>query len=307
VFFVAIETLIALLIYLFLARSINASFMKIIEGISGFSFDQPNTEIQMDKKDVFSLIGSHFNTLISRIDLYKLRIGKLQNDLIKSARFAAAGQVAAGLAHEIRNPLSSIKMMVQIVRSRHLKESSGQEEMSIILEEIDRINGKVKELLEFSRPTPLNLVIQDIHPILTGILKLSEYLIEQNSIILTTDYDTALPELLVDSEKLRICFLNIIMNAIQAMPNGGGLEIRTRIQSDHVSVSICNSWDSDVKLSADELFEPYQTTKREGTGLGLAISKLEIERHHGTIEIVQKDHKVCFDIRLPYGVGDKEM
>ncbi len=296
---VTLGVLIALLIYFFLARSINASFMKIISGFSDFSFDYPNDEITIGKNDIFSIIASHYNLLIHRIDLYNQRIKKLQDDLIKSARLATAGQVAAGLAHEIRNPLSSIKMMAQIVRARHLKESAGEEEMTIILEEIDRINDKVKELLEFSHTTRMDFTDQDIHPIIEGVLKLLSYLIEQNGIDLSINLDSNLPELYVDSEKLRICFMNLFVNAIQAMPDGGQLSVSTRSEHEWVSIRICNTWNSDESLSAEDLFEPFLTTKKEGTGLGLAISKLEIERHQGKIDVFQKEGEICFDIRLP--------
>jgi len=305
-FFVALGVLIALLIYFFLARSINASFMKIISGFSDFSFDHPNEQIAISKKDVFSIIASHFNVLIRRIDLYNQRIRKLQDDLIKSARLATAGQVAAGLAHEIRNPLSSIKMMAQIVKTRHLKESAGEEEMTIILEEIDRINDKVKELLEFSHSTRMEFADQDIHPVIEGVLKLSSYLIEQNGIELYKDFDQNLPELYADSEKLRICFMNLIVNAIQAMPDGGTLTVITRSEENQVSIRICNTWDSSEVLSSEDLFEPFLTTKKEGTGLGLAISKLEIERHNGTIDVSQAEGEICFDIRIPFNSSPRE-
>ena len=296
---VILGVLIALIIYFFLARSINSSFMKIIAGFSNFSFDHPNEEIRIDGNDSFSMIASHFNLLIRRIDLYNRRIKKLQEDLVKSARLAAAGQMAAGLAHEIRNPLSSIKMMAQIVRTRYLNDSAGREEMTIILEEIDRINDKVKELLEFSHSTRMDFSYQDIHPIIEGVLKLSSYLMEQNGIEISKSFDPALPALFVDSEKLRICFMNLIVNAVQAMPDGGKLKISTGQDGGWVSIRICNTWVSDDILSVEDLFEPFFTTKKEGTGLGLAISKLEIERHYGTIDVSRKDGEICFDIRIP--------
>jgi len=298
---ILIGVLLALLIYFFLARSINASLVKIITGISGYSFDRPNEEITLAGNDEFGLIAENFNTLIRRVDLYNQRIRKLQNDLIKSTRLATAGQMAACIAHEIRNPLSSIKMMAQIIRSRYLTDTSGREEMNVILEEIDRINDKVKELLEFSRPGPMEFASQDIRPLLESILKLSAGMIEKNGIRLTADYDPALPELYVDAEKLRICFMNIVINAIQAMPGGGELIIRTGQAGEHVYVRICNTGPTDGLPSEEELFEPFFTTRKEGTGLGLAISKLVIERHNGTIGLTRREDRICFNIKLPVG------
>ncbi len=305
-YIVLIEVFLALLIYFSLARSINNSLVKIITGISNYSFDHKNEEIYLDRKDEFGIIAENFNILIRRVDLYNHRIKTLQNDLLKSIQLATAGQVAANLAHEIRNPLSSIKMMAQIIRKRYLKESSGKEEMNIILEEIDRINNKVKELLEFSRPGPMEFILQDLHPVIEGVLKLVSQTISQNEISLRKEFEPLLPELYVDGEKMRSCFMNLIVNAVQAMPRGGKLLIRTGYSGENVTVGICNTGDEDKLPASDELFEPFFTTKEEGTGLGLAISKLIIERHGGTINVSRESDLICFNIILPLTIQSKE-
>ncbi|MBB6482172.1 histidine kinase dimerization/phospho-acceptor domain-containing protein [Spirochaeta isovalerica] len=289
--------LLALVIYFLLARNINSSLEKVITGITNYSFDHPNLPIELEESDEFGIIARNFNDLIYKIEIYNKRIETLQNDLLKSAKLATAGQIAANLAHEIRNPLSSIKMMAQIVRSRYLKGPSGREEMDIILEEIDRINIKVKELLEFAKPSRMDFSRQDIHPIIDSLLNLLAYNLSENEINLTKDFDPGLPDLYVDGEKIRICFMNIIVNAVQAMPNGGELTISTKRFYNKAYITICNSCERE--LETDKFFEPFYTTKEDGTGLGLAISKLEIDRHNGDMEVSMIDGFICFKIILP--------
>ncbi|MCF7949786.1 MAG: hypothetical protein K9M94_14450 [Spirochaetia bacterium] len=297
---------IAVLIYSFLARNINNSLKKIITGISSFSFDRPNEPIVIGRNDEFGIIAENYNLLIDRLELYKQRISRLQEDLVESTRLATAGQVAAGLAHEIRNPLSSIRMMAQIIRSRFLYPGKGAEEMAIILEEIDRINGRVSELLEFSRPSKLDLLYHDIHAIIDGVIKLSRYEREEQNIMLQTEFDKTVPAIYVDGEKIRIFILNIVLNAIQAMENGGTLSIATRGATDSVTIEICNSVGKE-DVDPNMLFEPFYSTKAGGTGLGLSITKMIIERHGGSIGVDRRDNMVCFVIELPIHSSPKDI
>src|SRR6056297_961113 len=305
-YIVLLGVFIAVIIYSFLARSINYSLRKIITGISSFSFDKPNEPIVIGRNDEFGIIAQNYNLLIDRLELYKQRINRLQNDLVESTRLATAGQVAAGLAHEIRNPLSSIKMMAQIIRSRFLRAEKGAEEMAIILEEIDRIDGRVSELLEFSRPSKLDFLYHDIHAIIDGVIKLSRYEREKQNIKLQTEFDKTVPAIYVDGEKIRIFILNIVLNAIQAMENGGTLSIATRGSADKVTIEICNST-SKEEVDPNLLFEPFYSTKSGGTGLGLSITKMIIERHGGLIGVDRRENMVCFSIELPFHSSPKDI
>lgn len=294
----------AVLIYYFLARNINISISRIISGISGFSFDHKNKPIQTDRRDEFGIIADNYNILIERLELYNQRIHRLQNDLVESTRLATAGQVSASLAHEIRNPLSSIKMMAQIIKSRYLKDNNGLEEMNVILEEIDRINSKVSELLEFARPGEMDFLFCNIHGIIDGVITLCTYTIKEKEIILIREYNDQIHEIFADSEKLRICFLNIILNALQVMTSGSLIKISTNLYEDHIEIKICNTGSSIKIENTDKLFEPFFTRRDGGTGLGLAISKIIIERHKGTITIIKDNNMVCFHINIP--VENKE-
>lgn len=149
IYMVLIGVAVAFLIYFFLAKNINRFLRIIINGIKGINLNDFSGRIGLEGRDEFALIATNINNLVRKLRLYNERIKKLQEDMVKSAKLTTAGQISAGIAHEIRNPLSSIKMMVQIIKNKYVRGRENKE-IRIILNEIDRINKLVKDLLEFS-------------------------------------------------------------------------------------------------------------------------------------------------------------
>jgi signal transduction histidine kinase len=297
----------ALVIYMLLARNINHSLAKILAGMNGFNLNRFNTRIELSSRDEFRAIAESFNRLAGKLALYHRRIAELQENMIKSAKLATAGQMAAGLAHEIRNPLSSIKMMTQIIRSRYLRES-GQKELGTILNETDRINNLVRELLEFARPSPMHFTRQDANRIITGVLDLFRYNIEHQKIEVAARLNPQLPSPLLDGEKFRLVAMNIVLNAIQAMPEGGTLWVESRNLRDHqVLFSFCNSGPPIAPEDRKNIFEPFFTTKKEGTGLGLALSRTIVERHFGRIRVSSTAGRTCFRVVLPLNPQEQSL
>ncbi len=295
----------SLLAYLVLANNINTSLGKIIDGINNFSLSSDDPIVDIKSNDEFRIIAESINNLSRKIHKYNKQIIKLQDDMIKSAKLAAVGQLSAGLAHEIRNPLSSIKMMSQIIRSRYLSDKGGIQEVNAILEEIDRINNLVKDLLEFSKPGPMHFSKNDINSILLNIVNQYKYNIEHQNIKLECNLENRLPAVYLDGEKIRICFINFIINAIQAMPDGGFLNISTKIKESNVVMEFRNTGSEIPDENIRKIFEPFYTTKKDGTGLGLALTKLIIERHYGTIQVESNKHETVFRVILPYRTSDK--
>jgi signal transduction histidine kinase len=304
-FMIGIGAFIALIIYAFLAGNINNSLKTIISGINGFSFNNLNAQIKLKRGDEFGTIAESFNDLLQKLNLYNDKIKKLQEDLIKSTQLATTGQIAAGLAHEIRNPLSSMKMMAQIVKSRHLKNKETKE-IDIILREIESINNVVIELLEFVKPSTLQFAEHNINSILEGIINLFSHNLQHQHIAVETKSEPDHILIYLDGEKIRICLLNIILNAIQAMPDGGVLSISTIKSNDHTAlIRICNSGKGIDKDHLEDIFEPFFTTKKEGTGLGLALVKVIIERHYGRIIVNSDSRQTCFTIRIPLNLRNR--
>lgn len=303
---IGIGVLLAFVIYVFLARNINTSLVKILAGMDGLNIDRFDTRIELASKDEFGLIAESFNRLVRKLSLYNRRIQKLQDDMIKSAKLATAGQLAAGLAHEIRNPLSSIKMMAQILRERYLKGGEGQNEILTILTESERLNDLIKDMLEFARPSPMRFSRHDASEIVKDILSLFRYNTEHQNIKVIARLDRSIPPLFLDREKFRIIVMNLVINAIQAMPKGGTLAVTTRRRRDGgVLFSFCDNGQEIPPKNLSMIFEPFFTTKKEGTGLGLAIVKMIVERHFGTVEVQSGKMQTCFSIIIPEDLEQK--
>ena len=221
----------------------------------------------------------------------------LRNELIQSERLATAGKMAASFAHEIRNPLSSMRMFAQMLRQkRDLSESRREQSMQCILEEIERIDVIVKGLMDFARPTVLELAHHPPNTVLQEVLDLMEANLNHHQILLIKKFAPNLPHCLFDRDKLKQAFMNIVLNAIEAMPEGGTLEIQTtydaksakHTESKESGTVYIDVTDTGVGIPSEELerlFEPFVTTKSQGTGLGLANAKRVLEQHGGEIWI----------------------
>jgi signal transduction histidine kinase len=218
-------------------------------------------------------------------------------------RLAALGEMAAGLAHEIRNPLGAIKGAAQYLDPASLREGDG-EILQIIVEEVNRLDGVVAQFLDYSRPMSPGatdkLTPTDLNDVLARTMKLIESSLPPN-VRLETSFEPELPRILGDAEQLKQVFINLALNAVQAMPDGGRLAVRTRrprqplelglsdasprYAADQVEVRFADTGAGIPEEAKDRIFIPFYTTKSKGTGLGLAISQRIVKAHGGSIEV----------------------
>ena len=228
---------------------------------------------------------------------------KLYLQMKERDRLAALGEMAAGLAHEIRNPLAAIKGAIQLLvpdgKAAAEKEDPEQarEFLGIILEEVNRLNGVVTQFLDYSRPAKPSLVPGDVNEILHRTLKLLAGEIPED-VRLSVELAEELPLVSCDAEQLRQVFLNLALNALEAMPEGGSLEVSTRLardelalwrdsphRSDQVEIRFRDSGPGIPEEAREHIFIPFYTTKQKGTGLGLAICQRIVKTHGGQIGI----------------------
>jgi two-component system sensor histidine kinase HydH len=216
-------------------------------------------------------------------DLGEVR--RLQAEIRRKEKLAAIGGLAAGVAHEIRNPLSSIKGIASYYKSKFKEGSEDREMAGVMIEEVDRLSRVISELLEFARPPmlkPQTMLVNDL-------LAHSVRLVQQEAAAKNVDVQLnpcpgpAMAD--VDPDRLTQCLLNLYLNALQAMENGGRLAIASSIGNGTLRIDIK---DNGAGISAEELnkiFDPYFTTKPKGTGLGLAIVHKIIDAHDGSIKV----------------------
>jgi two-component system sensor histidine kinase HydH len=226
---------------------------------------------------------------------------KTEAQLIRSEKLAALGQLAAGIAHEIRNPLTSINILIHSITENLPFENSKREDLKVIEEEINRINEIVDQFLRFARPAPPLLEKTEIAPVFEETLQLLRPQIEKAQILVKKEFE-ALPLITIDKEQIKQVILNLLMNAIQAMPRGGELSLSGRFSKDGYWVELTIQ-DSGIGIPLEDfekLFDPFFSTKEGGIGLGLSIAHRIIDQHHGKIEVESTPGKgTLFTISLP--------
>ena len=207
--------------------------------------------------------------------------------LNQAEKLAALGEMIAGVAHEIRNPLGIISSTAELLRQRLAKYEPQDRLAQIIVEESNRLNQTVTEFLDFARPREPNLRPCDPEEILERNFELLQPEIDRRQITVDRNYNLNGHPLLADSDLLYRAFLNILINAIQALPAGGKITVTTQLGNDN-KAGLIEIQDNGEGIEADamqKIFNPFFTTKDTGSGLGLSIVKSIIESHRGTINI----------------------
>ena len=221
---------------------------------------------------------------------------KLYQQMKERDRLAALGEMAAGLAHEIRNPLAAIKGATEYLDPGKLP-ADDREFLEIIVEEVNRLNGVVTQFLDYSRPLKSVTAPGDVNDILQRTFKLLAGQLPAN-VELALDLSKGLPRVACDPEQLKQVFLNLALNAVQAMPQGGRLAVSTRrarddlalwrdapFRSDSVEIRFRDTGPGVPDEARENVFVPFFTTKEKGTGLGLAICQRIVKAHQGTIAV----------------------
>jgi signal transduction histidine kinase/putative methionine-R-sulfoxide reductase with GAF domain len=226
---------------------------------------------------------------------------KAEAQLIRSEKLAALGQLAAGIAHEIRNPLTSINILIHSLTENLSSGDSRVEDLKVIEEEIRRINEIVDQFLRFAKPAPPFLEKAEVVSIFEETLQLLRPQIEKQRISVLKDF-SPLPPTAIDREQMKQVLLNLLLNAIQSMPKGGHLSLKGHIPDDDrwIEISIQDSGIGIPGEDIDRLFDPFFSTKDGGIGLGLSIAHRIIEQHHGKIEVESVSGKgTLFTVWLP--------
>jgi two-component system sensor histidine kinase HydH len=225
-------------------------------------------------------IAGFIITLIDVTEMENVREERQRNQAL-----AAIGQIAAQVAHEIKNPLGGIKLNLSYLKRNNQQNEEIKEVIDEISIGIDRLNKTVSELSNFVRPKQLILVNTDINSIIEQELSLVADKIKQKNINIVRNFQTDLPTLLADQHEISKAFINFLINAIEASDNSGKIEISTSKKGNKIIITITDSGKGMSKETLAHLFEPFFTTKATGTGLGMSIAKRVIEMHKGTLQV----------------------
>ncbi|HID56401.1 TPA: PAS domain S-box protein [Candidatus Poribacteria bacterium] len=235
---------------------------------------------------------------------------KIEQELIKREKLAIIGEMAAGLAHEIRNPLSSIMASARLLKEH--RDELSDEEYSVLTETIEKESRRLEMLLSdfmaFARPKAPRFELLDVNQILSDALKVLRYNPDLfQSVEVIEKLDPNLPPIRVDPYQMEQAFLNIILNALQAMRGGGRLTLRSERIGDEICLSISDTGIGIEPDKMDKIFAPFYTDKPQGTGLGLSIAQRIVEQHDGRIEVESQPEKgSTFKVFLPIKGSEEE-
>jgi signal transduction histidine kinase len=234
---------------------------------------------------------------------------KIQEEILRMDRLVSLGKLASGIAHELRNPLAGIKTTAQALGEEMSREDSRREYLNRITKEIDRLNELLKTFFSFAKPQKLNLVYCHIKDIINEIIPFLFKEIADQGIRFVETYHPQLPKIKVDKNQMYQVFLNLFLNAIQSMPNGGELKIEVNPtisysqdgpRQDFIKVVLADTGRGIPPQIIHRIFDPFFTTKPKGIGLGLSITYQIIKKHGGTIKVESKLEKgTSFVINLP--------
>ncbi|MDH7481001.1 MAG: GAF domain-containing protein [Armatimonadota bacterium] len=225
---------------------------------------------------------------------------EMENEMRRISELAAVGQLAATIAHELRNPLSSIKGAAQFLRKEYEDHSAIKEFLDIIIDEVNVLSKITTEFLDFARPTKLNLKETDVNDVVFRTLQFMQLEITKQNVHVRQNFNYNLPRIWADDKQLEQVLRNIILNSLQAMPDGGNLYVDTAQADNAVRVIITDTGIGIPSDKIDKIFVPFFTTKTKGTGLGLSIVRKIVENHGGTVRVQSEVGKgTTFEITLP--------
>ena len=204
--------------------------------------------------------------------------------LVQSEKLASIGQMAAGVAHGLRNPLASLRAAAQLAQ-RRIEAPAAREQLGAIIEQVDRLDLRIAHLLTFSRPAPFRPIRESVRTLVDGTLTGFAELLRQRQVELAVTVSPTLPEVRVDPLRLEQVLTEIVSNALDAMPDGGRLAVGATAGADGVVLEVSDSGPGIPAEILPNLCEPFFTTRPEGTGLGLAIAKRYVEEAGGRLEV----------------------
>lgn len=298
-------------------RLINTPLRELIDVMKRVESGDLSVRVKESRKDEFGYLSGAFNHMIDTLESVKKEIERCHMEQMERAsKLASLGEIMSGIAHEIKNPLAGISCAIQVFNAELSDNDSRKPIITEILNQVNRLDRIVKDLLSYAKPKPPMLVSSKLHEILEKALFFVYQEAKKQNIVIDNQIGSEiLPEILVDPDQIQQVFLNMVINAIHAMPNGGILTIYASKKSgqelhDKIKIKTHNEnfiaitfHDTGKGISPEDLpyiFEPFFTKKTKGTGLGLSISRKIIMEHGGDISVESEVGKgSIFTVYLP--------
>ena len=282
-------------------------YQSRLSGILMITDKMSGREFSIDDIEFLSILGNQISVAIENTRLYEAeklasqQLRATQQQLVHSERLAALGEMSAKVAHEINNPLGIVKNYLLLLQQNVADRNEALGYAEIVSQEIDRIARIVRELLDFHRPTGIQFQQTDVAKVMSDVLLLMERQLESKNITVIKHFDPKCPPVEASPEGLKQVFLNIVINASDAMNDGGTLRVHIGCDGDYLSIEICDTGPGIKPEIIPRIFEPFFTTKEpgKGTGLGLSVCYGIVKKHRGTISYKNLEKGGCFEVKLP--------
>jgi two-component system, NtrC family, sensor histidine kinase HydH len=242
------------------------------------------------------------NIIAVILGLFSDREKKVLKNLQEAETLAALGSAVSGIVHDMKTPLVAIGAYARSVKKKLKEEDPNYEKLDIIVKETQRLDDLTKDILVYAGPVSLNRSLQDLNNLVRDCCPITEELADQRNVKIETRLSRALPHLNLDKTAIERVLLNLIVNAIQASPEGGLVTVKTDREGREAFISIADEGPGIPHKIREEIFSPFFTTKKEGTGLGLSIASKIVKAHDGGITVTDNDDKgTIFKVSLPIG------
>jgi signal transduction histidine kinase len=285
-----------------LSRSIHRLSVRIHDMAQHLEQDVASVSLSPDG-DVRNL-DRQLERVVTRVREVAQQLQRHQREMIRAQQLSAVGQLAASVAHEVRNPLMSMKMLVEAALRAENPRPFTQENLTIVHQEIVRLEKTVQDFLDFSRPPVLQRKLYDLREVVDAALALVETRARQQNVEIGCEHPKRSVFGLVDRDQLCTVLVNLFINALDAMPRGGRLEVHLNSSGDELSIAVQDTGEGIPPAVEERLFTPFTSSKPTGTGLGLCISRRIIEDHGGQFRGANvPEGGACFTLTLPAASG----
>ncbi|MFQ6113649.1 MAG: ATP-binding protein [bacterium] len=301
--FLVMSTTLSLLFSLLVGRPVE----QLSNTMAKVEAGDLDVQVSFKRQDEIGSLGRSFNAMVRRLaDTLRQIEQHHRNEMQRADRLATLGELAAGIAHEVRNPLAGISGAVQVLANELKNNDPHREVMQEIQKEIERLDNSLKTFLDYARPAKPEFQLVNVHDVIERTLTLCQRSGQCAHIELIREFQSNLPKLRMDPILMEQVFMNIVINALQAMGDGGRLTVTTRQTCDSVlpgkviEIAFSDTGQGIPSQDLEKIFRPFFSTKHQGTGLGLTNALRIVEQHQGTITVESEVGKgTCFRVVLP--------
>jgi hypothetical protein len=278
---------VGLAISLLFTFQVNRPVRRIVRAMGEVEKGNLSVRADLPRRDELGAIGRSLNSMIAQLDSSHRKIEKFHTDqLIRAERLASIGELAASVAHEIKNPLAGISGAVQVLAEDFAGDDPRREVARQVLDQCTRMDKTIRDLLNYAQPLKAELSAVDVNEVLDRSLFIAMPNPAKSSTRVHRRYQENLPKVIGDAKHFEQVFLNLFLNAAQSMPEGGDLTVRTRLREEGgpvIEIEVRDTGGGIPEEIREKIFSPFYTTRTRGTGLGLPISRKILEQHGGRI------------------------